>query len=316
MKSSVLVATTAALLATASPVDMEKRKYETSWVYVEQTVTVTGTETTPTAKPTMPFIAGEKQRPNVPFSPVPVPEPSPIQEPSTPSAVIVTVTASPSLAKPTIQPAPEPTSQTQTQAEQSTQAPPSSTESSAPASTSAPENPTSDGNDYVSLALSRHNLHRSNHSAPSVTWSDKLAGYAGITAATCVFKHDMDEGDKNYGQNLASWGESSGAKEMGEAGAIKMAITDFWYNGEFQKYAPSYYDSAGPDMSTFESWGHFSEMLWKDVTEIGCVSQFCPAGTMYDMDSWFTVCNYGPQGNIAGAYQTNVLKPLGKSILN
>lgn len=123
-----------------------------------------------------------------------------------------------------------------------------------------------------------------------------------------------DQGDKGYGQNLAAWGSSSDALALGTDGAVKMAITGFWYNGEFNAYRPEYYDAAGPNMDTFESWGHFTQMLWKDATELGCVSQFCEAGTIYGIDSWFTVCNYGPQGNVGGEYPTQVLKPLGKAV--
>lgn len=44
---------------------------------------------------------------------------------------------------------------------------------------------------YADKAVYYHNLHRSNHSAPGVTWDDTLAGYAAKTASNCVFKHDM-----------------------------------------------------------------------------------------------------------------------------
>lgn len=85
--------------------------------------------------------------------------------------------------------------------------------------------------------------------------------------------------------------------KLGTVGALKMAITGFWYNGEFANYLPKYYDAAGPNMTTFEEWGHFSQLLWKDSIEVGCVSQFCEFGTIYSgMQSWYTVCNYGPAG--------------------
>ncbi|XXH02267.1 hypothetical protein Hte_008636 [Hypoxylon texense] len=306
MKSSILIAASAAMLAIASPVamDMEKRKYETSWVVVEYTVTVTGTETAAAAKPTPPFGSdgGQKQRPHDTTTSTQEAA-STVSTPSPPPVVVVTVTASGS--------APE-DSTTQTY-----EATPVSSDPETPSATTAPadtEDP-SDSGDYTTEAVSRHNMHRSNHSVPDVTWSDKLAGYAANTASTCVFAHDMDQGDKGYGQNLAAWGSSANAKDLGTVGALKMAITGFWYNGEFSKYLPEYYGPAGPDMSTFEEWGHFSQMLWKDSIEIGCVSQFCEAGTIYKIDSWFTVCNYAAQGNMGGAYPTNVLKPLGKSIL-
>ncbi|KAI6089164.1 PR-1-like protein [Hypoxylon rubiginosum] len=303
MKSSILVAATGAMLAMASPLalSLEERKFETSWVIVEQTVTVTGT-VTPTAKPTFAFGGGQKQRPSDTDTTTVVPEAT---APNSPEVVIVTVTGPPPNTEATV------ATSTETPTQETTIATPTYPTSTAePTATAAPTGTS----DYANVAVARHNIHRSNHSAPALTWSDKLAGYAANTAATCVFAHDMDQGDKGYGQNLAAWGSSSDALALGTDGAVKMAITGFWYNGEFNAYRPEYYDAAGPNMDTFESWGHFTQMLWKDATELGCVSQFCEAGTIYGIDSWFTVCNYGPQGNVGGEYPTQVLKPLGKAV--
>jgi hypothetical protein len=49
-------------------------------------------------------------------------------------------------------------------------------------------------------------------------------------------------------------------------------------------------------MTYFESWGHFSQVVWKGSMTVGCASQFCAAGTIFaGFESWFTVCNV-PQG--------------------
>ncbi|KAI1379054.1 PR-1-like protein [Hypoxylon crocopeplum] len=290
MKSSTLVAAGAATLAMGSP--LEKRKVETTWVMQYYTVTVTGTET---AKPTLFF--GEKQHPDptstsIPIVVVTVTPDAPSSEPTT-SIPLVVVTETP-------QPAPEPT-----------------TTQPAPSSTSVPTSDVPDSDDFNSLAVYHHNIHRSNHSSPEVTWSDKLAGYAANTAATCKFAHDMHQGDGGYGQNIASWGQNSGASKLGASGALKMSITDFWYNGEFHSFLPEYYGQATPNMTYFEKWGHYSQLLWKSTEEVGCASQYCESGTLWSgMDGWFTVCNYGPEGNIGGAYGDNVLRPLGKSVVS
>lgn len=90
---------------------------------------------------------------------------------------------------------------------------------------------------------------------------------------------------------------SSGAEKLGEAGAVKMAATNMWYDGEFASFLPSYYGQDTPDMGNFESWGHLSQLVWADSTGLGCAVQFCPRGTAYDnLDAWFTVCNYSPPG--------------------
>jgi len=53
-------------------------------------------------------------------------------------------------------------------------------------------------------------------------------------------------------------------------------------------------------------------MVWLATEEVGCASQYCGAGTIFsDFGSWFTVCNYGPEGNMGGEYGANILEPLG-----
>ncbi|KAI1339171.1 scp-like extracellular protein [Xylariaceae sp. FL0016] len=295
MKSSVFAVATAATLAYAKP--FEKRQViETDVVVDYYTVTVTGA-----AQETHWTVAAEEAEPT-----------TTTQEPA-----VVWVTVTPDAAPATTS-TPSVVYVTETLGAESyptAEAVDSSTESSTTSSSAAePTEPASD--DMASAALYHHNLHRANHSAPEMTYSDKFAGYAANTAATCKFAHDMNQGDKGYGQNIAMWAVSSGAAALGEAGAIKMATTDMWYNGEFSKFLPQYYGEATPDMSDFEGWGHISQLLWKSSTELGCHAQFCAKGTMYDdMDAWFMVCNYGPPGNVGGAYGTNVLKPLGKPIV-
>lgn len=108
---------------------------------------------------------------------------------------------------------------------------------------------------------------------------------------------NRDQGSANYGQNIAMWATSDNAAALGAAGAIGMASHDMWYNGEINKFLPSYYGESNPDMSDFEGWGHFSQLVWKDSTQLGCYAKLCAAGTMYsDMDAWYMVCNYRPAG--------------------
>jgi uncharacterized protein YkwD len=39
--------------------------------------------------------------------------------------------------------------------------------------------------------LHHHNIHRANHSAPDLTWSDSLAATAQKIGETCVYAHSM-----------------------------------------------------------------------------------------------------------------------------
>ncbi|KAJ2991131.1 hypothetical protein NUW58_g2632 [Xylaria curta] len=281
MKSSIFLTATGAALALSNP--LNKRVWETEIVTEYYTVTVTGNG--PQATPTI------KHRPQQ-QPPVEQADPTTTSQP----VVIVTVTA---------EPEPEPTTSVQEKPKSK-----ASTVVDTPAQASDPA-PSNDGS-FQSTALYHHNIHRANHSSPAVVWNAEIAGYAGNTAATCKFAHDMTQGKGGYGQNIALWGVSSGAEKLGQAGAVKMATTNMWYNGEFASFLPSYYGQATPPMNNFESWGHLSQVVWAGSTSIGCAVQFCPKGTSYEtLDAWFTVCNYSPPGNVGGGYAKNIHSPKG-----
>lgn len=310
MRTSIFITAASAALALAGPV--EKRKYVTTVEVHYETVTVTeGAE--PSEQPSTYEVLAPEPTTEAPEPTTEAPQvvvvttymgqPAPEPEPTTPVVTVVEPPAEPS----TYEPEPEPT----------VVAPTTEEASVTPTSVAAPQPTAPADDDFEGSALYHHNLHRANHSSPDVEWDSEIAGYASNTAATCVFAHDMDQGSGDYGQNIAMWATSSGAEELGAAGAIKMATTDMWYNGEFDEYLPSYYGQDTPDMSNFEAWGHLTQLVWKDSTRLGCAVQFCPMGTMSsDMDAWYMVCNYSPPGNVGGAYATNVLAPLGEATVN
>lgn len=109
-------------------------------------------------------------------------------------------------------------------------------------------------------------------------------------------------GGGGYGQNIGAGAPDSDLPKM---------ITNDMYNGEVNWY-PGY--GSEPDMSNFEHWGHFSQIVWADTTSIGCYTAYCPNGlanTGANVSPYFTVCNYHPPGNFGGQYGKNVLAPSG-----
>lgn len=159
--------------------------------------------------------------------------------------------------------------------------------------------------------INEHNVHRANHSAPALEWDDTLAGYAQITANKCVFAHDMTEGGGAvaYGQNLASWGSTGDISGL-QVESGRRGVTDQWYNDEIENW--TYYGLDNPPSgSDLDAWGHFTQLVWKSSTKLGCATVQCPAGSVLPMASWYTVCNYGGPGNFGGEYAENVLQPLG-----
>lgn len=103
-----------------------------------------------------------------------------------------------------------------------------------------PEYSYSAGGTYQQQVIYNHNVHRSNHSAPQVTWSDSLAATAGKIAAGCVFQHVIGVGNVAYGQNIAA-----GAPDA----AISHVISDQFYNAEVNYFAGQYGD---PNPTGFE----------------------------------------------------------------
>lgn len=301
MKSSIFLTTASAAWALAGPVNKRMVVYET--VTDLTIVTVTGDAPvavdTSAARPVYMNGDGRKNRPN-----------DNVVASSQPAVVIVTQT---------VQAGSQPTStivQDQqpvvTVVETYSPSPASSTVEEAVPSSSTPTAkeaaPTTTATTLEGAAIAAHNVHRSNHSAPALEWDAELAQYAANTAASCVFAHDMTQGSGGYGQNIAMWASTDNPEALGEVAAINMATHDMWYNGEVNKFLPSYYKEPTPDMSNFEAWGHFSQLVWKGSEDLGCHVQLCPKGTMAtDMEAWYMVCNYKPAGNVGGAYGDNVL---------
>ncbi|RAK95558.1 CAP domain-containing protein [Aspergillus ibericus CBS 121593] len=159
---------------------------------------------------------------------------------------------------------------------------------------------------YQSAVLYNHNVHRSNHSASSLSWSSSLESSAYTLAAKCVYEHDTSIDGGGYGQNI---GYGVSADEIG------VMITNLMYNDEMGYYT-DLYGEADPDMTYFDSWGHFSQIVWAATTEVGCATVTCNSLGNVDASEAlpFTVCNYSPAGNYEGEYGTNVKRPLGQAM--
>ena len=79
-------------------------------------------------------------------------------------------------------------------------------------------------------------------------------------------------------------------------------ITNAMYDSEINNY-PGPYGSdnlnGGFSDASFAGWGHYSQLVWKSTTMVGCATQYCPNGlanTSPGTPPYFTVCNYYPPG--------------------
>lgn len=64
-------------------------------------------------------------------------------------------------------------------------------------------------------------------------------------------------------------------------------ISGLWYNSELMNYPR--YGVGNPNYNNFNSWGHFSQLVWPTSYQIGCGLAQCSNG-------WFGACLYSPPG--------------------
>lgn len=151
------------------------------------------------------------------------------------------------------------------------------------------------GLSYKDTVVLHHNIHRANHSSPNVTWDLNLAATAQKIAKTCVFAHNMTVDGGGYGQNIAAGIQQSN---------ISYIISDLFYNSE----APAFnglYGQAQPSYANFGAWGHFSQVVWKSTTKVGCATYPCPGGLKNvgaNVPKYFTVCNYKSPGKLGARF--------------
>lgn len=134
---------------------------------------------------------------------------------------------------------------------------------------------------------SAHNTYRTQTSStiPDLKWSSTIATYAQEWADElknqgCPLTHRTDN---KYGENLF-WGSGKNYTVQ--------EVVDSWYSeNQYYTYAP-YGDG---DCQSGQVCGHYTQVIWKDTTEIGCGYAACDSSEIW-------VCNYNPPGNYSGQY--------------
>jgi uncharacterized protein YkwD len=113
---------------------------------------------------------------------------------------------------------------------------------------------------------------------PPVSWSNEVATTAQAWAdhlkdtASCGLMHAQGSG---YGENLA------GGTRLGAQAAVKLWADE----KDNYTYSPKY------DFAT--NTGHYTQLVWRKSTHIGCGSATCSNGSV-------VVCRYDPPGNYIG----------------
>ncbi len=136
----------------------------------------------------------------------------------------------------------------------------------------------------IQSVVDRHNAIRQElYSGSDLSWSATVAAtaqaYAEVLASKGTMEHDQDT---PYGENLAI-----------ATYAIDYTVsTNMWYEEK------PYYDYTLNDCIDGEMCGHYTQMIWKDSTEIGCGSAIIQTGSF--KNGVIVVCRYNPSGNWTG----------------
>lgn len=140
----------------------------------------------------------------------------------------------------------------------------------------------SSSSDFSTSMVNEHNAKRALHKdTGSLTWSDTLAAYAQNYADSYDCSGNLVHSGGPYGENLAAG--------YGTTGSV-----DAWYN------EISSYDYSNPGYS--ESTGHFTQVVWKGTSEVGCGLKSC-GGEWGD----YIICSYKAAGNVNGDFADNVM---------
>jgi|CXWL01.1.fsa_nt_gi uncharacterized protein YkwD len=114
---------------------------------------------------------------------------------------------------------------------------------------------------------------------PPLELSPGLVDDAQAWAERCSFRHSETAG----GENLYAGTSEPSAREVVGAWATEAAAYDYASNG-----------CSG-------LCGHYTQMVWRDTTRVGCAAHRCTTGSPFDARTWWlVVCRYEPAGNIVG----------------
>jgi len=136
--------------------------------------------------------------------------------------------------------------------------------------------------------LNKHNYYRSRHQVDDLKWNKEIQVIAQAYSEKIAPGHSLVHSSNTYkGQSL---GENL---YMSYGGMSGEAASNSWYN-EVDNYDFSSHSSKGGKVT-----GHFTQLVWKGSTEIGC-------GAACDGTYCVCCCNYYPAGNFLGKYDSNV----------
>jgi hypothetical protein len=122
-------------------------------------------------------------------------------------------------------------------------------------------------------------------------WSSSAAAVAQAWADGCQYRHNPGRGDR--GENIAA--------NAPPGGYTATEIVGLWASeAPFYDLASNTCDAADP-ANEAGTCGHYTQLVWRSTTLVGCARRTCATGSPFGSGSWdYWVCNYDPPGNWVG----------------
>lgn len=163
----------------------------------------------------------------------------------------------------------------------------------APTATPSADQSWTDNSTFKATCIDTTNMYRAQHGAPAIVWNDSLALWATRWTSQCLWAHS----GLDFGENIA------------EGFADVASAVDGWGNER------RWFDFQHPHFT--EETGHFSQLVWKNSTSVGCGRMFCSTDGRRNnrvvarnkpvkAAGWFLACEYWPPGNVDGQFRENV----------
>ena len=162
-------------------------------------------------------------------------------------------------------------------------------------------NPNFDTNAFQTNALSEHNIYRGAHHSPALTRGevqvDTAQAYAETILSTGVFIHSSSDQRNGAGENLYY----TFSQFPLDPEDLAFRAVGAWYEEVVD------YDYGDPGFGV--DTGHFTQVVWKSTTQLGCgVAQGPKTIAGRTGTANYVVCHYAPDGN-NGDFASNVLQP-------
>lgn len=136
---------------------------------------------------------------------------------------------------------------------------------------------------FAVAILDSHNEYRALHGVGKLLWDQDTYNYAKNNADNYDCLGVLTHTHGPFGENLAA-GFNSGPS----------AVKAWYVEGDTFDY------------QTANEYNHFTQVVWKASTKVGCAYKDCRA------QNWglYVVCEYSPVGNVIGQERQNVLPPV------